>query len=87
MYIYMILCDLQNGSSAETEISSLLNTYNGIRFHPSGWLIKTDEMASVICDRIDELCEKDDYTIVTRLDDTFCCRQPENVKRWIRANM
>ncbi|PLX71367.1 MAG: hypothetical protein C0602_01840 [Denitrovibrio sp.] len=87
MEIYLVYLDFKHENNSLNEITAILNEYEGIRFQPFGWLIKTDEIPSTICSKLSYLCETDNYFMVTPLHESFCCKQPDKIIRWIKANI
>jgi len=87
MYTYLVYLDIKPESVSLNKICQLLNSYEGIRFQPFGWFVKTSDMPGTLCEELSGLCDSEDYFVMTPVDPNLYFRQPESVQRWIRANI
>jgi len=87
MKIYLVYCDFQQGSMAESAVSEILNTFPGIRFQPFAWMIKTSLSSREVYSKLYEWHSENDYIMITRLNEDNYCHLPDNVKRWIDRNI
>jgi len=87
METYLVYLDIKPDSSSLDEICEFLNNHKGIRFQPFGWIISTDDTAESVCTKLRYMCGRDDYFVLTTIDDSCCFKQPECITRWLNANI
>jgi len=86
MNIYIVYCDITSGKLTESTIADYLNEFDGIRFFPFGWLIKSSKLSGVIAEELAKITTYNDSIIVSLLSDDYACQLPENIRNWILRN-
>jgi len=87
MKIYLIHLELNNDSKTLSAVSGILNSYNGIRYQKEAWMVSTSETAGTIKDKLNPILGRNEYVMVTKLDDDFSMKQPQSIENWLRRNL
>lgn len=87
MGMYLVYFESKNGDAVPEAAEKLINDYDGVRFHPGGWIIAADRLTESIHRELAQQLSENDYVIVTKITDDIAFTLPENIERWIRRNL
>lgn len=87
MNMYLVCCDLRNGSKDNSGLCEELNRYNGVRFQPEAWMILSDAPSEAIYNQLSQHLDDSDYILITKVSDDLSCKQTDNIERWIHKNL
>lgn len=86
MNMFLVYCDLQPESRSAAPISEKLNKFQGVRFQPYAWIILSESTSDDIHEKISKHLSHGEYVMITRMEEDYSCKQPENIRRWIRKH-
>ncbi|PLX67869.1 MAG: hypothetical protein C0603_07045 [Denitrovibrio sp.] len=86
MNIYIVYCDFEIESTEGMAIAEILNSFKGVRFMPTAWLILSANPSSIIFHNISKVNPSGKCVMISRLDDDFHFNCSDNIRNWINKH-